>query len=265
VLSISTCYRFVLLLLSKITRDLYPTLISRRRIFVFTGIGNDKQIDSGLHGNSREGSLFVLEATQSMNAKLQAGARLSSRYRHLMLHKPYGVLTKFTDSEGRPTLADYVVEPRVYPAGRLDMDSEGLLLLTSDGALAHRLTSPFHKVPKTYLVQVERIPDESALVQLRQGVMIKGKQTRQAKVQLLQHEPIVHTRPVPIRFRKSVPTVWLRMEIQEGMNRQIRHMTAQVGHPTLRVIRVAIGSIRLGSLLPGQWRWLREGELRGLF
>lgn len=206
-----------------------------------------------------------MEATQSMNAKLQAGARLSSRYRHLMLHKPYGVLTKFTDSEGRPTLADYVVEPRVYPAGRLDMDSEGLLLLTSDGALAHRLTSPFHKVPKTYLVQVERIPDESALVQLRQGVMIKGKQTRQAKVQLLQHEPIVHTRPVPIRFRKSVPTVWLRMEIQEGMNRQIRHMTAQVGHPTLRVIRVAIGSIRLGSLLPGQWRWLREGELRGLF
>ena len=182
-----------------------------------------------------------------------------------MLHKPYGVLSKFTDSEGRPTLADYVVEPRVYPAGRLDMDSEGLLLLTSDGELAHRLTSPFHKIYKTYLVQVERIPDESALAQLREGVMIKGKRTRPAKVQQLQDEPALFPRSVPIRFRKSVPTVWLRMEIQEGMNRQIRHMTAQVGHPTLRIIRVAIGPIRLGSLPPGQWRELRTGELRELF
>lgn len=200
-----------------------------------------------------------------MNAKSQTGTNPRSRHRHLLLHKPWGVLSKFTDYKGRPTLADYVVEPRVYPAGRLDMDSEGLLLLTSDGNLAHRLTSPFHKVPKTYLVQVERIPDESALVQLRQGVMVKGKRTRPAKIQLLQDEPNVRPRPVPIRFRKSVPTAWLRMEIQEGMNRQIRHMTAQVGHPTLRVIRVAIGPIRLGSLPPGKWRWLREGELRGLF
>ena len=162
-------------------------------------------------------------------------------------------------------MADYVVEPRVYPAGRLDMDSEGLLLLTSDGALAHRLTSPLHEISKTYLVQVERIPEESALQQLRQGVMVKGKRTRPAKVQLLQHEPTVHPRPVPIRFRKSVPTSWLRIEIQEGMNRQIRHMTAYVGHPTLRVIRVAVGPIRLGSLVPGEWRWLRKGELRGMF
>jgi 23S rRNA pseudouridine2457 synthase len=181
-----------------------------------------------------------------------------------MLHKPYGVLSKFTDAEGRPTLADYVLEPQAYPAGRLDMDSEGLLLLTSDGELAHRLTSPLHKISKTYLVQVERIPDESALAQLREGVMVKGKRTRPAKVQRLQDEPAVYPRSVPIRFRKSVPTVWLRMEIQEGMNRQIRHMTAQVGHPTLRIIRVAIGPIRLGSLPPGQWRELRTGELRGL-
>jgi len=199
-----------------------------------------------------------------MNAKLRGGANPGSQNRHLMLHKPYGVLSKFTDSEGRPTLADYVNVPHVYPAGRLDMDSEGLLLLTSDGDLAHRLTSPLHKVPKVYLVQVERIPDESALVQLRQGVMVKGKRTQRAKVQLLRQEPTVHPRPVPIRFRKSVPTAWLRMEIQEGMNRQIRHMTAQVGHPTLRVIRVAIGPIRLGPIQPGEWRWLREGELRGL-
>lgn len=199
-----------------------------------------------------------------MKSTFQARTSSQLPHRHLMLHKPYGVLSKFTDSEGRPTLADYVDESRVYPAGRLDMDSEGLLLLTSDGDLAHRLTSPFQKVSKTYLVQVERIPDESALVELREGVMVKGKRTRPAKVQLLHGEPAVYPRPVPIRFRKSVPTVWLRMEIQEGMNRQIRHMTAQVGHPCLRIIRMAIGPIRLGSLPPGQWRELRIGELRGL-
>lgn len=185
-------------------------------------------------------------------------------HQHLVLHKPYGVLSKFTDVEDRPTLAAYVSLPHVYPAGRLDMDSEGLLLLTSDGDLAARLTSPSFKVPKTYLVQVERIPDEAALAQLRQGVLVKGKRTRPATVHLLPQEPLVHPRPVPIRFRKSVPTVWLQMEIHEGMNRQIRRMTAQVGHPTLRIIRVAVGPIRLGSLLPGQWRELREDELRGL-
>jgi 23S rRNA pseudouridine2457 synthase len=199
-----------------------------------------------------------------MHAQRQTGATLKTAHRHLILHKPYGVLSKFTDAEGRPTLADYVVERRVYPAGRLDMDSEGLLLLTSDGELAHRLTSPLHHISKIYLVQVEHIPDESALRQLREGVLVKGRRTRQARVQLLQHEPAVHPRPVPIRFRRSIPTAWLRMEIQEGMNRQVRHMTAQVGHPTLRIIRVAIGPIRLGSLPPGQWRWLRDGELRGL-
>jgi 23S rRNA pseudouridine2457 synthase len=200
-----------------------------------------------------------------MNFKLQSGTQSRFQYRHLILHKPYGVLSKFTDSEGRPTLADYVVEPKVYPVGRLDMDSEGLLLLTADGDLAHRLTLPSYKVPKIYFVQVERIPEESGLVHLRQGVIIKGKRTKPAKVQLLPAEPSVHPRPVPIRFRKTVPTAWLRIEIQEGMNRQIRHMTAQIGHPTLRIIRIAIGSIRLGSLRPGQWRWLRDEEVRGLF
>ncbi len=184
--------------------------------------------------------------------------------RHLVFHKPYGVLSKFTDSEGRPTLAGYVDVPHVYPAGRLDMDSEGLLLLTADGDLASRLTSPSFKVPKTYLVQIERIPDDAALVRLRHGVMVKGKRTRPARVELLLEEPTVHPRPVPIRFRKSVPTVWLRIEVHEGMNRQIRRMTAQVGHPTLRVIRVAIGSIQLATLAPGEWRVLRLDELQGL-
>jgi 23S rRNA pseudouridine2457 synthase len=185
-------------------------------------------------------------------------------HQHLVFHKPYGVLSKFTDAEDRPTLAAYVSMPHIYPAGRLDMDSEGLLLLTSDGDLATRLTSPSYKVPKTYLVQVERIPDEAALVQLRRGVLVKGKRTRPATVHLLTEEPMVHPRPVPIRFRKSVPTAWLRMEISEGMNRQIRRMTAQVGHPTLRVIRVAIGSIQLGALAPGEWRIPSLSEIQGL-
>ena len=183
---------------------------------------------------------------------------------YLMFHKPYGVLSKFTDADNRPTLADYVQVPHVYPAGRLDMDSEGLLLLTSDGALAARLTSPLFKVPKTYWVQVERIPDETALVRLRSGVLVKGRRTRPATVHILSEEPLVHPRPVPIRFRKSVPTAWLQMEISEGMNRQIRRMTAQVGHPTLRVIRVAIGSIPLGALAPGAWRMLNPEEIQGL-
>jgi len=185
-------------------------------------------------------------------------------HQHVVFHKPYGVLSKFTDAEDRPTLAAYISMPHVYPAGRLDMDSEGLLLLTSDGDLATRLTSPSYKVPKTYLVQVERIPDEAALVQLRRGVLVKGKRTRPATVHLLTEEPMVHPRPVPIRFRKSVPTAWLHMEIHEGMNRQIRRMTAQVGHPTLRVIRVAIGSIQLGTLAPGEWRILSLSEIQGL-
>jgi len=187
-----------------------------------------------------------------------------SAHQHLVFHKPYGVLSKFTDAEDRPTLAVYVSMQHVYPAGRLDMDSEGLLLLTSDGDLATRLTSPSYKVPKTYLVQVERIPDEAALVQLRRGVLVKGKRTRPATVHLLTEEPMVHPRPVPVRFRQSVPTVWLRMEISEGMNRQIRRMTAQVGHPTLRVIRVAIGSIQLGTLAPGEWRIPSLSEIQGL-
>ena len=183
---------------------------------------------------------------------------------HVLFHKPYGVLSKFTDADDRPTLAAYVKVPDVYPAGRLDMDSEGLLFLTSDGDLAARLTSPSYKVPKTYLVQVERVPDTAALEQLRSGVLVKGRRTRPAKVNLLLEEPDVHPRTVPIRFRKSVPTAWLRIEISEGMNRQIRRMTAQVGYPTLRVIRIAIGAIQLGDLAPGEWRIPNDGEVLGL-
>ncbi len=184
--------------------------------------------------------------------------------RYLVLHKPYGVLSKFTDLENRSTLADYVKVPHVYPVGRLDMDSEGLLVLTSDGNLAAQLTSPAFKIPKIYWVQIERVPKEATLKKLRNGLLIKGRRTRPAHVELLSEEPVVYPRPVPIRVRRSVPTAWLRMEISEGMNRQLRRMTAQVGHPALRVIRVAIGPLQLGRLAPGEWRMLSRQEIQDL-
>ncbi|MFM8550759.1 MAG: pseudouridine synthase [Nitrospiraceae bacterium] len=181
--------------------------------------------------------------------------------RTIAFNKPYGVLPCFTDPEGRPTLADYVTIPEVYAAGRLDLDSEGLMLLTSDGALAHQITDPRHKLPKVYWAHVERLPDEAALARLRQGVLLGGKRTRPAEVRLLPEEPKLSERPVPIRFRKSVPTVWLEITLREGANRQVRRMTASVGHPTLRLVRVAIGPVTLGDLQPGQWRDLTSREI----
>ncbi|MDE3036685.1 MAG: pseudouridine synthase, partial [Nitrospirota bacterium] len=144
---------------------------------------------------------------------------------------------------------------------RLDLDSEGLMLLTSDGALAHHVTDPRHKLPKVYWAQVERLPNEEALARLRQGISLGGKRTRPALVRLLPNEPELPERPVPIRFRKSVPTVWLEITLREGTNRQVRRMTAVVGHPTLRLMRVAIGPIALGDLQPGQWRDLTSREI----
>ncbi|HMS84310.1 MAG TPA: pseudouridine synthase [Nitrospira sp.] len=182
----------------------------------------------------------------------------------IAFNKPYGVLPCFTDPEGRPTLADYVTVSEVYAAGRLDQDSEGLMILTSDGALAHRITDPQHKLPKVYVAQVERIPDERAITQLCHGVLLGGKQTRPAEVRLLTEEPTLPKRPVPIRFRKNVPTAWLEITIHEGMNRQVRRMTAAVGHPTLRLVRIAIGPILLGDLNPGEWRALLKEEISSL-
>lgn len=185
--------------------------------------------------------------------------------RYLLFHKPYGVLCAFTDPEGRPTLADYVPLPHVYPAGRLDLDSEGLLLLTSDGWLIHRLAHPRYHQPKTYLVQVERQPDESALGALRQGVVVKGRRAAVASVEMLSQEPDLPPRPVPIRYRKSVPTAWMRLVLTEGRKRQVRRMTAAVGHPTLRLVRVGIGPLALGDLPPGKWRELTSEELDSLW
>lgn len=182
----------------------------------------------------------------------------------LALFKPYDVLTKFTDLEGRPTLADYVDVPGVYPAGRLDQDSEGLLLLTDDARLAKHITEPRHELQKVYLAQVERIPDEAVLARLREGVIIQGYRTRRAQAELLDVEPDLPPRPVPIRFRKNVPTAWIRLTLQEGKNRQVRRMTAAVGHPTLRLVRIAIGPITLGDLQVGQWRELTRAEVKSL-
>lgn len=182
----------------------------------------------------------------------------------LVFHKPYGVLPCFTDPEGRSTLADFIQVPGVYAAGRLDKDSEGLMLLTSDGGLAHRITDPTEKLPKVYLVQVERIPDESALETLRRGVRLGDKRTRPALVRLLPQAPVLPERPVPIRYRKNVPTAWLELTLREGMNRQVRRMTAAVGYPTLRLVRTAIGPIMLDGLQPGRWRPLSPEEVAAL-
>lgn len=185
--------------------------------------------------------------------------------RTIAFNKPYGVLPCFTDSNGRRTLADHIDLPGVYAAGRLDMDSEGLLLLTSDGRLAHYITDPQHKLPKVYLAQIERVPNEEALEQLRSGVMLNGKKTKPAEVGLLLEDPQLPDRPVPIRFRKNVPTVWVKITLREGLNRQVRRMTAAVGHPTLRLVRVTIGPIALGGLQPGEWRDLTSSEIAQIY
>lgn len=170
----------------------------------------------------------------------------------IAFNKPFGVLTQFS-GEGR-TLADYIDLPDVYPAGRLDKDSEGLLLLTDDGKLQARISSPKFKLPKTYLVQVERIPDEDALNALREGVELKDGVTRPANVKRIDEPAWLWERDPPVRFRKSVPDCWLELTITEGRNRQVRRMTAAVGHPTLRLIRYAIGDWTVAGLAPGEWR-----------
>jgi 23S rRNA pseudouridine2457 synthase len=186
--------------------------------------------------------------------------------RFLLFHKPYNVLSQFTeevlpDGTTHPTLKNYISVPEVYPVGRLDRDSEGLMLLTNNGYIQHQLTDPKFQHPRTYWVQVERIPNAQALQQLRQGVMIQNYRTRPAKVRLLS-EPYLPPRDPPIRYRKSIPTAWLELTLTEGKNRQVRRMTAAVGFPTLRLIRVAIGELHLGNLAAGQWRDLTPTELK---
>jgi 23S rRNA pseudouridine2457 synthase len=175
----------------------------------------------------------------------------------ILFNKPYGVLCQFTDRGEPPkrTLAEFIRAPNVYPAGRLDFDSEGLLVLTDDGALAHRLTDPRHRLAKTYLVQVEGTPDGAALQRLRRGLLLNDGPTLPAVVEPLARAPHwLWPRDPPVRFRKSIPDAWLQLTIREGRNRQVRRMTAAVGLPTLRLIRVRVGSYALGDLAPGESR-----------
>ena len=178
----------------------------------------------------------------------------------ILLNKPYGVLPQFTDSSDppRPVLAGYVDVKGVYPAGRLDMDSEGLMLLTDDGRLQARIADPKHKMEKTYLVQVEGAPDEAQLGALRRGVTLKDGPTLPAKAELIA-PPDLWPRDPPVRVRKTVPDAWIRLTIREGRNRQVRRMTAAVGLPTLRLVRWQVGDWSLDGIAPGQWR---EARLR---
>jgi len=176
--------------------------------------------------------------------------------RLILFNKPHGVLSQFTDrgtQTARQTLSDFIDLPGVYPAGRLDRDSEGLLLLTDDGKLQARIADPKFKLPKTYLVQVEGEPDESSLRRLRRGVQLKDGMTRPAEATRIA-DPHLWPRDPPVRFRKSVPDCWLELTIREGRNRQVRRMTAAVGHPTLRLVRRRIGDWEIGDLAPGEWR-----------
>jgi 23S rRNA pseudouridine2457 synthase len=171
----------------------------------------------------------------------------------ILLNKPFNVLSQFTDRDGRRTLAELVRLPGVRAAGRLDYDSEGLLLLTDDGVLQARIADPKHRLPKTYWAQLEGVPTEEALERLRRGVPLNDGRTRPARARLIP-EPALWPREPPIRFRRAIPTRWLEIVITEGRNRQVRRMTAAVGYPTLRLVRVAVGPYRLDGLAPGEWR-----------
>lgn len=173
--------------------------------------------------------------------------------RVVLVNKPFRVLTRFTDPEGRATLADYVPIPGIYPAGRLDYDSEGLVVLTDDGRLQRRISDPRHKLPKTYWVQVEGDPDEAALEALRLGVELRDGRTAPATARRIA-APAVWERDPPIRFRAAIPTAWLEITLREGRNRQVRRMTAAVGLPTLRLIRFSVGAWTIEGLAPGAWR-----------
>lgn len=191
-------------------------------------------------------------------SKLSSLNKPAAKPRLLMLNKPYEVLCQFSDEQGRKTLKDFVDIPDVYPAGRLDRDSEGLLLLTNNGRLQARIADPRHKMAKTYWVQVEGEPGAAQLEALQRGVELKDGLTAPAKARVLQ-EPELWPRAPPVRFRKSIPTTWLELTIHEGRNRQVRRMTAAVGLPTLRLVRVQIGPWRLDGLQPGEWREVEIG------
>ena len=188
----------------------------------------------------------------------------TANHRYVLFYKPYNVLCQFTDDSDRPTLKPYIPIPDIYAVGRLDYDSEGLLLLTNHGQLQHRLSDPKFRHPRTYWVQVENVPDEAALQLLRQGIALQDYHTRPAAIELLPHEPLLPPRNPPIRVRKTIPTAWLAITLTEGRNRQVRRMTAAIGFPTLRLVRVAIANLNLRGLSPGERRELTQAEISAL-
>lgn len=188
--------------------------------------------------------------------------KTQTRSRVIVFNKPYGVLSQFTREGKWLSLADFGPFPRdVYAAGRLDADSEGMLILTNDNRIKEQITHPRFTHPRTYLAQVERIPEEDEMLQLSAGVVIEGKKTKDCAVRLLTKEPDMPPRIPPIRFRKNIPTSWIEITLREGRNRQVRKMTAAVGHPTLRLIRIRIGNLHMGDLAPGKWMELSSGEI----
>jgi 23S rRNA pseudouridine2457 synthase len=180
----------------------------------------------------------------------------------IALNKPFGVICKFSPEPGRPTLADYVKVPGVYPAGRLDTDSEGLLLLTDDGALQARISSPKFKLGKVYWSQVEGVPTDDALASLRGGVDLGDFRTQPADARLIDEPADLWPRDPPIRYRAKIPTTWVELTLREGKNRQVRRMTAKVGYPTLRLVRAKIGAVSVRGIAPGTWREIDEASLR---
>lgn len=181
----------------------------------------------------------------------------------IAFNKPYGVICQFSPSGEKPTLKNYLAQPNIYPAGRLDTDSEGLLLLTDEGPLQARIAHPAHKLTKTYWAEVEGAPTESDFLPLAEGVDLGDFVTRPATVRLLAVPPTLWPRDPPVRFRAHIPTTWLEIVITEGKNRQVRRMTAKIGFPTLRLVRVAIGNCRLGALGVGQWREIQASDVFG--